>query len=114
MCGGLIDSAALVAALKQGEIGAAAVDVLTEEPPSGGDPLLDYDGPNLIVTPHIAWATTEARKNRVVFERNNNEAMAGNELVKNGVAGKTKVFMTCENDEWKSRPVYRLSIKICA
>ena len=63
--GGLIDSAALVAALKQGEIGAAAVDVLTKEPPSGGDPLLDYDGPNLIVTPHIAWATTEARQNAI-------------------------------------------------
>jgi glycerate dehydrogenase len=63
--GGLIDSAALVAALEQGVIGAAAVDVLTKEPPTGGDPLLDYDGPNLIVTPHIAWATMEARQNAI-------------------------------------------------
>ena len=60
--GGLIDSAALVAALESGEIGAAAVDVLPKEPPVDGDPLLDYDGPNLIVTPHVAWGSDEARQ----------------------------------------------------
>ena len=63
--GGLIDSAALAAALSNGEIGAAAIDVLNKEPPIDGDPLLDYDGPNLIVTPHIAWATIEARQNAI-------------------------------------------------
>ena len=63
--GGLIDSAALVAALSNGDIGAAAIDVLAKEPPTGGDPLLDYAGPNLIVTPHIAWATIEARQNAI-------------------------------------------------
>lgn len=63
--GGLIDSAALAFALRNGEIGAAAVDVLAKEPPRDGDPLLDYDGPNLIVTPHIAWATIEARQNAI-------------------------------------------------
>lgn len=63
--GGLIDSAALAAALGSGEIGAAAVDVLPNEPPVDGDPLLDYDGPNLIVTPHVAWATKEARQNAI-------------------------------------------------
>ncbi|NQV86925.1 MAG: D-2-hydroxyacid dehydrogenase [Woeseiaceae bacterium] len=60
--GGLIDSAALVAALENGDIGAAAVDVLPQEPPVDGDPLLDYDGPNLMMTPHIAWGSTEARQ----------------------------------------------------
>ena len=35
------------------------------EPPVDGDPLLDYRGNNLIVTPHIAWATSEARQNAV-------------------------------------------------
>ena len=60
--GGLVDSAALAAALRNGEIAAAAVDVLPEEPPVHGDPLLDYAGDNLIVTPHIAWATNEARQ----------------------------------------------------
>ena len=60
--GGLVDSAALVAALQRGDIAAAAIDVLPQEPPVDGDPLLDYDGSNLIVTPHIAWATNAARQ----------------------------------------------------
>jgi glycerate dehydrogenase len=63
--GGLIDSAALANALRAGQIGAAAIDVLPEEPPVHGDPLLDYDGNNLIVTPHIAWATNEARQTAI-------------------------------------------------
>lgn len=67
--GGLVDSAALAAALASGDIGAAAVDVLPEEPPVNGDALLDYlaDNPNgnLIVTPHVAWATAEARQNAI-------------------------------------------------
>ena len=63
--GGLVDSQALADALARGQIAAAAVDVLPEEPPVGGDPLLDYDGDNLIVTPHIAWATDEARQNAI-------------------------------------------------
>ncbi|MBT8088334.1 MAG: D-2-hydroxyacid dehydrogenase [Gammaproteobacteria bacterium] len=60
--GGLIDSAALAEALRSGGIGAAAIDVLPQEPPVNGDPLLDYVGNNLIVTPHIAWATDRARQ----------------------------------------------------
>jgi glycerate dehydrogenase len=60
--GGLIDSAALAEALRTGQIAAAAIDVLPKEPPVEGDPLLDYEGDNLIVTPHIAWATNEARQ----------------------------------------------------
>lgn len=63
--GGLVDSAALVNALRDGEIAAAAVDVLPTEPPSDGDPLLDYKGDNLIVTPHIAWGTLTARQNAI-------------------------------------------------
>ena len=60
--GGLVDSAALAEALANGVIGAAAIDVLPQEPPIDGDPLLDYSGDNLIITPHIAWATREARQ----------------------------------------------------
>ena len=63
--GGLVDSAALAAALQDGDIAAAAVDVLPKEPPVDGDPLLDYQGDNLIVTPHVAWATNEARQNAI-------------------------------------------------
>ena len=63
--GGLVDSAALAEALHQGEIAAAAVDVLPSEPPVGGDPLLDYKGDNLLLTPHIAWGTLTARQNAI-------------------------------------------------
>lgn len=60
--GGLVDSNALVAALESGDIAGAAVDVLTQEPPVDGDPLLDYAGANLIITPHVAWGSAEARQ----------------------------------------------------
>ncbi len=63
--GGLVDSSALAAALAAGEIAGAAVDVLPKEPPVNGDPLLDYEGDNLIITPHIAWASGEARQNAI-------------------------------------------------
>ena len=58
--GGLVDEAALAAALKSGEIAGAGFDVLTEEPPRNGNVLLDPSIPNLIVTPHVAWASTQA------------------------------------------------------
>lgn len=63
--GGLVDSSALVSAIDAGQIAGAAVDVLNEEPPSNGDPLLESDNPRLFVTPHIAWATREARQHSV-------------------------------------------------
>lgn len=63
--GGLVDSSALAQALTQGDIAAAAIDVLPREPPVAGDPLLDYRGDNLIITPHIAWGTLQARQNAI-------------------------------------------------
>jgi glycerate dehydrogenase len=60
--GALVDSAALAAALKAGKLGGAGIDVLPQEPPVDGDPLLDSHIPNLLVTPHIAWAAREARQ----------------------------------------------------
>jgi len=63
--GAVIDNAALATALKEGEIAGAGIDVLEQEPPPIGHPLLADDIPNLILTPHIAWAATEARQ-RVV------------------------------------------------
>ena len=58
--GGLIDDHALLDALKSGRIGGAGIDVLRVEPPREGNPLLDADLPNLIVTPHNAWASKQA------------------------------------------------------
>jgi glycerate dehydrogenase len=63
--GALIDSAALAAALETGQIAGAVIDVLAKEPPVAGDPLLDYSGDNLLVTPHIAWASDAARQNAI-------------------------------------------------
>ncbi|HVJ29482.1 MAG TPA: D-2-hydroxyacid dehydrogenase [Gammaproteobacteria bacterium] len=60
--GGLIDSVALAAALRAGEIGGAGIDVLATEPPPADHPLLAPDIPNLIVTPHVAWTAQEARQ----------------------------------------------------
>jgi glycerate dehydrogenase len=60
--GALVDGAALAQALRQGRLGGAGIDVLTQEPPQGGDPLLDPTVPRLVVTPHIAWAAREARQ----------------------------------------------------
>jgi len=58
--GGLVDEKALVEALKSGEIAGAGFDVLTVEPPKNGNVLLEANLPNLIVTPHVAWASHEA------------------------------------------------------
>lgn len=60
--GGLVDEKALVAALREGRLGGAGVDVLSTEPPREGNPLLDAAFSNLIVTPHIAWTSRQAQE----------------------------------------------------
>jgi glycerate dehydrogenase len=60
--GALVDSHALAGALRAGRLGGAGIDVLPQEPPPGDEPLLDPKIPNLIVTPHVAWAAREARQ----------------------------------------------------
>lgn len=52
--GGVIDQAALVAALKEGRIAGAGLDVTNPEPPAVGDPI--WDAPNLLITPHFTAA----------------------------------------------------------
>jgi len=58
--GGLIDDHALLEALQSGRLAGAGIDVLRNEPPRDGNQLLDVDLPNLIVTPHNAWASRQA------------------------------------------------------
>jgi len=60
--GGIVDEMALAIALKSSRIAGAGIDVLTKEPPSNANPLLDKSIPNLIITPHIAWASKESRQ----------------------------------------------------
>ncbi len=60
--GGLVNEADLVAALESGQISGIGFDVLTTEPPAPDNPLLAVlDRPNVIVTPHVAWASREAQ-----------------------------------------------------
>ncbi|MGB1110624.1 MAG: 2-hydroxyacid dehydrogenase [Gammaproteobacteria bacterium] len=72
--GGVVNEQALADALRSGHLGGAGVDVLTEEPPVNGNVLLDESLPNLIVTPHVAWATREARQRCVDLTVANIEA----------------------------------------
>ncbi|HAT32120.1 MAG TPA: glycerate dehydrogenase [Janthinobacterium sp.] len=58
--GGLVDEAALAAALTAGVIGGAGFDVLATEPPAPDNVLLNLRLPNFILTPHTAWASGEA------------------------------------------------------
>lgn len=69
--GGLIDEQALADALRSGHLGGAATDVLSVEPPTQGNPLLAADIPRLIVTPHNAWGSREARQ-RIVGQLTEN------------------------------------------
>jgi glycerate dehydrogenase len=59
--GGIVDEAALAAALANGTIAGAATDVLAQEPPAKESPLLARVAPNLIVTPHMAWLSVESQ-----------------------------------------------------
>lgn len=58
--GGIVDESALAHALQTKQIKAAAIDVLSKEPAQGSNPLIQYHGSNLLLTPHIAWASKQS------------------------------------------------------
>ncbi|MCP3849802.1 MAG: D-2-hydroxyacid dehydrogenase [Gammaproteobacteria bacterium] len=60
--GPLVDEVALLSALKQKSIAGAGLDVLSQEPPESDHPLLNSGLENLIITPHIAWASQQSRQ----------------------------------------------------
>ena len=77
--GGLIDEEAVADALKDGRLAAAAVDVLTTEPPAADCPLIGLD--NCILTPHLAWAPKEMRVEIIDVLAENLESWLNNETL---------------------------------
>ena len=78
--GGIVNEQALADALRQGKIAGAATDVLSVEPPTQGNVLQADDIPNLIITPHSAWGSVDARQ-RIV-----NQMLENVEAFKQGKA----------------------------
>ncbi|MCS4306699.1 glycerate dehydrogenase [Rheinheimera pacifica] len=72
--GGLIDEEALLDALQNGTLGGAALDVLTQEPPAPDNILIRANLPNLLISPHMAWASAEARQRMVIQLADNIQA----------------------------------------
>ena len=78
--GPVVDTQALYEALTEGQIAAAGLDVLEKEPISKDNPLGNIkDSTKLIITPHMAWASTEARERLVSEVSKNIEAFLGGE-----------------------------------
>jgi glycerate dehydrogenase len=77
--GPLVDEPALAAALEQGRLAGAAVDVLEREPPAPDNPLVAQ--PRCIVTPHIAWATHASRARLLAVSAENIRAFLKGEPV---------------------------------
>ena len=75
--GPLVDEVALAAALNAGQIAGAAVDVLSVEPPPVSNPLLMAK--NCVITPHVAWATRDARRRLIDVTAANLAAFAAGE-----------------------------------
>ena len=70
--GPLVDESDMAAALNAGKVGAYCADVMCSEPPSGDNPL--FREPHAYITPHVAWASVEARTKLMSIAENNIKA----------------------------------------
>ncbi len=80
--GGLIDEVALAEALLKGTLAGAALDVLSTEPPAADHPLLQTAIPNLIITPHVAWASRQAMQRLVAQLAENLQAFLAQQPIR--------------------------------
>lgn len=80
--GGLIDETALAEALTSGTLAGAALDVLSTEPPEADHLLLNSALPNLIITPHVAWASRQAIQRLVVQLTENLQAFLAGQPIR--------------------------------
>lgn len=85
--GGVVDESALLKNLNNGKLSGAALDVLVDEPPQPDNPLLNYEGDNLIITPHIAWFTKEADEKCGNYLREQVKAIIDNDVLQ-GIVNK--------------------------
>ncbi|MCF4984181.1 D-2-hydroxyacid dehydrogenase [Pseudomonas syringae] len=79
--GALIDENAVLTGLANGQLGGAALDVLHVEPPQADHPLLRCDHPNLLITPHVAWASQSSVERLKAVLAANIEAFAANKPI---------------------------------
>lgn len=77
--GGVVEEEALCDALRNGKIAGAAIDVLSEEPMRDSHPYLEV--PNMIITPHVAWAAVESRTRLIHRVADNLKAFIDNEPI---------------------------------
>ncbi len=80
--GGIVNEQALADALRAHRLAGAATDVLSAEPPPDDHPLLAADIPNLIITPHCAWGSLEARQRIIDQTVENVQAFKRNECLR--------------------------------
>lgn len=80
--GGIVNEAALAQALMTGKIAGAATDVLSVEPPKDGNILLQLNLPNLIITPHSAWGSVDARQRIVNQMIENTQAFINGQCIR--------------------------------
>jgi len=81
--GGIVNELALLKALDEGQIAGAGIDVLTQEPPPIDHPLIAVERDNLIVTPHTAWASRQARQTILLqAEENIISVLNGEDLIR--------------------------------
>lgn len=88
--GGIVDESALVEALKEGQIGGAATDVYSVEPPTfENSPLLDPSIPNLLLSPHMAWYAQRTIENTQRVQKANLEGFVAGRMINAVIAPET-------------------------